>query len=392
MKNKNIPYFKTSAKVDRNLRNSLKTGWMTTGPIVKKFEEELSEYIGVKNVVALNSCTAGLHLSLAAQNIKRGDYVIVPNVTFVATAEVVEYFDAKVILCDIDPKTLCIDTIQLELIAKKLNGKLKFVIPVHFAGYGADMKKIFSLAKKYNFKIIEDAAHSLETISNNGKVGQGDHCTAFSFYANKNITTGGEGGAIATNNDRLAEKIRKLSLHGMSKDAWSRFSSKGKWFYEVDSLGYKYNLTDIAAGIGLQQLVDIESNHIKRKKIHYLYNDIFDSMPGISRYFYDNKYKHAYHLYIINIKKSHWRISRNQLIEKLNEKNIGTSVHYIPLHMMPYYKNKYGYAEKDFKNSCTYFESCISLPMYPELKKADILYIKEIFLSLYKDYKNDTHD
>ena len=227
---KKIPYFKTSVKVDSNIEQCLENGWMTTGPIVQKFENQLADYIGAKNVVAVNSCTAALHLSLAAQNIKRDDYVVVPDLTFVATAEVVEYFDANVILCDINPKTLCLDVNQLECFAKKFKGKIKFVIPVHFGGFGADMKNIFELSKKYNFCVIEDAAHALESFSNIGKVGNNDNCTAFSFYANKNLTTGGEGGAVSTNDSNLAKKIKKLSLHGMTKDAWNRFSENGKWF------------------------------------------------------------------------------------------------------------------------------------------------------------------
>ena len=279
MKIKNFPYFKTSLKIDHNIKKSAETGWLTTGPMVKQFESEISDYTGAKYVVAVNSCTAGLHLALAAQDIKRGDYVIVPNLTFVATSEVVEYFGANVVLCDINPKTLCIDVNQVESIAKKLKNKLKFVMPVHFGGYAADMKSLLKLSKKYGFIIIEDCAHALETVSNVGKVGNSDHCSVFSFYANKNLTTGGEGGAVTTNNKNLAEKIRKLSLHGMSKSAWSRFSDKGKWYYEVDSLGYKYNLTDIAAGFGLQQIKNIDRLNEKRQNIAEKYNKVFDKIP-----------------------------------------------------------------------------------------------------------------
>lgn len=389
MKIKNVPYFKTSLKIDKNIKHSAETGWLTTGPMVNQFESELSNYTGAKYVVAVNSCTAGLHLALAAQDIKRGDYVIVPNLTFVATSEVVEYFDAKVVLCDIDPETLCIDVEQVESIAKKLKNKLKFVMPVHFGGYAADMKSLLSLSKKYKFIIIEDCAHALESISNIGKVGNTDHCSVFSFYANKNITTGGEGGAVATNNKKLAEKIRKLSLHGMSKSAWSRFSDKGKWYYEVDSLGYKYNLTDIAAGFGLQQIKKVDILNEKRQKIAKKYNKIFDKISGVSRFHYDPKYKNARHLYIIHIDKNFWSISRDKFIDKLNELGVGTSVHYIPLHKMPYYKNKYNLKDKDFPNSCAYFDGCISLPMYPSLKAGDISYIEKVFMKIYNDYKND---
>lgn len=389
MKIKNVPYFKTSLKIDNNIKKSAETGWLTTGPMVKQFESEISEYTGAKYVVAVNSCTAGLHLALAAQDIKRGDYVIVPNLTFVATSEVVEYFGAKVVLCDIDPKTLCIDVNQVESIAKKLKNKLKFVMPVHFGGYAADMKSLLKLSRRYGFIIIEDCAHALETVSNVGKVGNSDHCSVFSFYANKNLTTGGEGGAVATNNKNLAEKIRKLSLHGMSKSAWSRFSDKGKWYYEVDSLGYKYNLTDIAAGFGLQQIKNIDALNEKRQSIAKKYNKVFDKIPGVSRFHYDNKYKNARHLYIVHLDKNFWSISRDEFIDKLNELGVGTSVHYIPLHKMPYYKNKYKLKDSDFPKSCSYFEGCISLPMYPSLTNGDISFIEKVFLRIYNEYKND---
>lgn len=387
MKKIKIPFYKTSATVDERLEKCLSSGWMTSGPVVQEFENSLASYIDVEHVVSVNSCTAGLHLSLAAQNIKEEDFVIVPTLTFVATAEVVEYFGANVILCDIDPKTLCIDVNEIEYHAKKLNGKLKFVMPVHFAGFCADMKNIVELSEKYSFKIIEDAAHALESISNIGKVGDNNHCTAFSFYANKNLTTGGEGGAVSTNDGDLAKKIKKLSLHGMTKDAWNRFSENGKWFYQVDELGYKYNLTDIAASIGLQQLSELDSNHSKRKKIAQSYDNFFDKISSIDRYHYDENHKHAYHLYIINIKSDQWSISRNDLINEINGYGIGTSVHYIPLHTMPYYKQKYGYKDNEFPNSSKYFSTCISIPIYPMMDNKDMNYIKEVFTRLSEKYQ-----
>ncbi len=384
---KNIPFYKTSLKIDSNIEKSVTSGWITTGPMVKKFENQLAEYLGVKHVIAVNSCTAALHLSLAAQELQPNDYVIVPNITFVATSEVVEYFGAKVILCDINPQTLCIDTEEVESILKKMKGKVKFVIPVHFGGYAADMISLTSLSLKYHFKIIEDCAHALETTSNIGKVGNADHCAAFSFYANKNITTGGEGGAVSTNNEVLAKRIRKLSLHGMSKDAWDRFTDSKKWYYEVDELGYKYNLTDIAAGFGVQQLRKVNIFQKRRQEISKKYDKIIDSIVGINRFFYDKKYKNARHLYIIHIDQKYWSITRDDLIIKLNNLGIGTSVHYIPLHRMPYYKNKYALEDKNFPNSCNYFEGCISLPIYPSLSDKDIDYIDENLNSLYREYK-----
>ena len=387
MKKIKIPFYKTSAKVDERLEKCLSSGWMTSGPVVQEFENSLANYIDVEHVVSVNSCTAGLHLSLAAQNIKEEDFVIVPTLTFVATAEVVEYFGANVILCDIDPKTLCIDVNEIEYHAKKLGGKLKFVMPVHFAGFCADMKNIVELSEKYNFKIIEDAAHALESFSNIGKVGDNNHCTAFSFYANKNLTTGGEGGAVSTNDGNLAKKIKKLSLHGMTKDAWNRFSENGKWFYQVDELGYKYNLTDVAASIGLQQLSELDLNHAKRKKIAQYYDNLFDRIPSIDRYHYDEAYKHAYHLYIINIRSDQWSISRNELINEINGYGIGTSVHYIPLHTMPYYKQKYGYKDNEFPNSSNYFSTCISIPIYPMMDNKDMNYINEVFTKLSDQYQ-----
>lgn len=386
MKNKDIPYYKVSLRIDNNLKNSLRNGWLTTGPKVKEFEDNLKSYTGAKNAIAVNSCTAGLHLSLAAQNISKEDYVIVPNLTFVATSEVVEYFGANLLLCDIDPKTLCLDINLVEEAAKKLKGKLKFVMPVHFAGYAADMKSLLSLSEKYGFKIIEDCAHSLETFSNIGKVGNANNCSVFSFYANKNITTGGEGGAVLTNDDFLAGLIRKLSLHGMSKDAWNRFSKNGKWYYEVDSLGYKYNLTDIAAGFGIQQMKKIDQFSQKRQLIALKYDQILSPIPGIKTFNYDTQFFHARHLYIIHLSSKKWSISRDDVIQFLNSNGIGTSVHYIPLHRMPYYKNKYNLSDKNFPHSVEYFKGCISLPIYPSLKLSEVNYIGKVISQLAQKY------
>ena len=246
----NIPFHRPIIPndVSNTLKSSLTSGWLTTGPQVSSFEEKLGEFLEVDNVIAVNSCTAALHLGILGANLRQGDHFIVPTHTFVASVEVGEYINAKPIFVDSTTETSNMDLNQVEDILKKdRNNRIKLVLPVHFAGKANEMNRLYEIASKYGVFIMEDAAHALEARSDLGKVGKSEHAVAFSFYANKNITTAGEGGAITTNNQNLAEKIRKLSLHGMNKDGWNRFKTGSKWQYDVSELGYKYNLTDMAA-------------------------------------------------------------------------------------------------------------------------------------------------
>ena len=264
-----IPFHKPiiSSDLQDFLYESLNSGWLTTGPKVNEFEKELSRILHSKYIIALNSCTAALHLGLASQNFEKNDKFIVPTYTFVASVEAGEYLDLIPVLVDSDINSFNLDlNIVEDLLKKDLNHSIKAIVPVHFAGLAVDLKEVYYLADKFNLFVMEDAAHSLESNSNVGKVGDTNYATAFSFYANKNLTTGGEGGILSTNNKKIAQKVRKLSLHGMNKDGWNRFSSNGKWGYDVSELGYKYNMTDISASFGLNQLIFLDEWSIKRKE------------------------------------------------------------------------------------------------------------------------------
>ena len=365
---------------------SIKDGWLTTGPEVKNFENKLSQYNNSKYAIAVNSCTAALHLALAAKNFGIGDKFIAPTYTFVASIEVGEYLGMEPVLIDCDENyNINIDQIEQKL---KKDPKIKAVIPVHFAGKAVDMERIFLLANEYNLFVLEDAAHALETKSNYGKVGNTNHAAAFSFYANKNITTGGEGGAICTNNKPLSDKIRKLSLHGMSKDGWSRFKPGAKWYYDVSMLGYKYNMTDISASLGLWQLEQVNNWLEKRKSLVRSYVEGLKDIDGIVCPNINNTLDiQAHHLFIIRLKSSRWKIDRDNLIDLLNKNGIGTSVHYKPVHMHSYYAEKYNYKPSDFPNAENYFNKVITLPLYPLLKTEEIDYIIQFLNEMWIQHK-----
>ncbi|MFL2994672.1 MAG: DegT/DnrJ/EryC1/StrS family aminotransferase [Candidatus Neomarinimicrobiota bacterium] len=365
---------------------SIRDGWLTTGPNVNKFEEQLSILLEAKNVVAVNSCTAALHLALAAKEYSIGDKFIAPTYTFVASIEVGEYLGMEPILVDCD-ENFNIDVNKIESIVKN-DSSVKAIIVVHFAGKPVDMKSINFIAEKYNLFVLEDGAHALETISNDGKVGDTNNAAAFSFYANKNITTAGEGGALTTNNAKLAKKVRKLSLHGMSKDGWKRFKIGNKWEYDVSELGYKYNLTDVAASFGIWQLNYLDKWHNKRITIFNSYNKYFNSINGIiCPNTVSNIEKDALHLYVIRLVPELWSITRNEFIKKLNLHGIGTSVHYKPVHLHSYYSKRYDFKMNDFLVAEDYYKNVISLPMYPGLSKDEIKYIIDAVSSIWTKYK-----
>ncbi|MEL1232243.1 MAG: DegT/DnrJ/EryC1/StrS aminotransferase family protein, partial [Candidatus Neomarinimicrobiota bacterium] len=363
------------------ISNSIRSGWLTTGSQVDKFEQKLSNYWDVKHVVAVNSCTAALHLSLAANRFGKGDKFIIPTLTFASTIECGEYIGMEPVIVDIEKNGFLIDLNQLEDIVKKDNS-VKAILPVHYGGEAVDLKFLWHLADKYGLFILEDAAHALETKLNDKiKIGNTDHAAAFSFYANKNITTCGEGGAIATNNTNLAEKARKLSLHGITKDGWNRFKTKGKWEYDIVEMGYKYNLTDYAACFGLWQMNQIEKWQLRRDEIVKKYINGLShidsiSLPKISE-------GHSKHLFVIRLDIDRWSITRNVFIEKMNKKGIGMAVHYKPLHQLSYYKNRYKFNNDNYPRANSLFESIVSLPIYPELSDSSLDHIINSITELY---------
>ena len=348
-------------------------GWITTGPRTRQFESDFSAKIGAPEAVAVNSCTAALHLALEAVGVKEGDEVIVPTMTFAATAEVVLYLKARPILVDSEPGNLCMDPRAFE---RAITPKTKAVIPVHFAGQPCDMDPIIEIARKKGIKVIEDAAHSLPTTYKGRMIGTIGDLTCFSFYATKTITTG-EGGMVTTSNKEWADRIRMMSLHGISKDAWKRYSAEGSWFYEVIDAGYKYNLTDIASSMGIEQLKKCDRFCADRKRIAGLYTEAFSKIPGIKVPTVEPRGTHAWHLYVIQLDPSTIKLPRNTFIDELKKQNIGTSVHFIPLHRHPLYRDRYGYKPADFPVADSAYERILSLPIYSKMTDGDIRYVIE---------------
>jgi len=315
----------------------------------------------------MNSATAALHLALKAINLKRYDEVIIPTTTFVSTAEVVTYFDAIPVLCDVEEFTHNIDVTKIE---KLITPKTKAIIPVHFAGQPCDMDEIYSIAEKYNLKVIEDAAHAIPSKYKNISIGSlpKSDITCFSFYATKTLSTG-EGGMATTNNDDYAKSMKINRLHGISRDAWDRYTLKGSWYYEVVDNGNKYNTTDINSAIGVVQLKKQLKLLNKRKRISELYRKGFANNSNIILPFVKNDRETSWHLYVIKIEK------RDDVIEKLKEVGIGCSVHFIPVHKHPYYREKYNLNNEDYPVANKIFEESLSLPIYPDMTDAEIKYV-----------------
>jgi len=347
----------------------LRSGWLTTGRKVKEFETKFAAYIGCKHAIAVNSCTAALHLALEAADLGPGDEVITSPMTFTATANVAEHLKARPVFVDCDPKTLNIDPGAIE---GAITPRTKAIIPVHFAGQVCDMDPIQEVARKRGLVVVEDAAHAIPARYKGRMVGTLSPLTCFSFYATKNLTTG-EGGMVTTDDDRYADRIRLMALHGMSRDAWKRYTQGGAWSYEILAPGYKCNLTDLAAAIGLPQLANCEAFHRRRLEIVRKYDEAFAGLPGISTPATRDQKAHAWHLYVIQIHPDRLSISRDAFIQCLVERNIGVSVHFIPLHLHPYYRDAYGYKPNDFPNAYAAFQRIISLPLYASMSDPDVL-------------------
>ncbi|MCP4049115.1 MAG: DegT/DnrJ/EryC1/StrS family aminotransferase [bacterium] len=344
--------------------DTLKSGWLTMGPKTVEFEKRFRNFTGARHAVSLNSATAALHLALKAVGIKPGDEVILPTNTFIATAEVVTYFDAVPVLCDIDDKMLNID---VKKINELITDRTKAIIPVHFAGTACDMDEILAIAKKNDLFVIEDAAHAVPATYKGKNIGTLGDITCFSFYATKTLATG-EGGMATTDNEQYARKIKINRLHGISRDAWDRYSESGDWYYEVVDNGYKYNLTDICSALGLIQLEKLEWMRDKRAEIAGKYTAAFKDTV-IKTPFVPADRESAWHLYVIRVQ------NRNELIKKLKEKGISTSVHFIPVHKHPYYKEKYKFIDSKYSVANACFEQYLSLPVYPDLTDVQIDYI-----------------
>jgi dTDP-4-amino-4,6-dideoxygalactose transaminase len=345
----------------------LQSGWLTTGPRVREFEAAFARYTGASHAVALGSCTAALHTSLAAIGIQEGDEVILPTMTFASSGEVVFYLNARPVLVDCASDSFQIDPAQIE---ERITARTRAILPVHFAGAPCQMDSILAIARKYNLKVIEDAAHALPTHYNGKMVGSLGDITCFSFYATKTITTG-EGGMVTTENPEFAEKIRMLSLHGITKDAWKRYSAQGSWRYDIMEVGYKYNLTDLQAALGLTQLAKCDAMLSRRAQIAQFYDTAIKSLDAFEVLPLPQDIGHAWHLYILQVAPSVLRIDRDQVIDQLKQRGIGTSVHFIPLHLHSLYQKRLGYILGQFPNAEERFNRAISLPIYAAMTDAD---------------------
>ena len=318
--------------------------------------------------LAVNSATAAMHLALDAIGLKPGDEVIVPVYTFTATAEVVAYFHARPVFVDVDSFTCNLDPTQLE---KFITPRTRAIMVVHIAGLPAEMDAIQAIANAYNLPVIEDAAHAFPAKYRGRMIGTISDMTAFSFYATKTLTTG-EGGMLTTANPEYAERISIMALHGINRDAWKRYGSEGSWYYEVLQAGYKYNMTDLAAAIGLHQLARSEWLLERRRAIAQRYSEAFAQLPEVETPSNPTHVVHAWHLYILRLQLEHLAITRDAFIQALKQAQIGTSVHFIPLHLHPYYRDTYQLAANDFPSALDTYKRAISLPIYPGMTDEDV--------------------
>lgn len=346
---------------------ALESHWITAGPRVQEFQKAFRAFVGSEHALAVDSCTAGLHVVLAALGIGPGDEVIVPDMTFCATANVVMHVQAKPVIADVTRDTYHIDPAAIE---RSITPKTKAIIPVHYGGQLCDMDAIMDIAQRHRLFVIEDSAHTIGVKYRGRMVGTIGNATVFSFYATKNLTTA-EGGMITTDDDDLAEKIRILTLHGISKDAWKRYSAQGTWYYEVVAEGFKYNMTDLEAALGLVQLRRLPEFMARRRRLAERFNAGLKDVRGIRIPATLPYNDHGWHLYVVEINEQVCGVSRDRFIEAMREHGIGTSVHFIPLHRHPLYRNKLGVKPEQFQRSEEIYQRIVSLPLYPAMRDED---------------------
>jgi dTDP-4-amino-4,6-dideoxygalactose transaminase len=360
----------------------IRSGWLTMGPQTVEFERQFAGYVGARHAIAVSSCTAALHLALGAMGIGAGDEVLTPTTTFTATAAVIAHLGGRPVLVDIDPATMCMDPNDAE---RKITGRTRALLPVHFAGQPADMDAILALASHHGLRVIEDAAHSLPASYRGTPVGAIGEATAFSFYATKTLSTG-EGGMLTTEDDDIAAYAQKMRLHGIERDAWKRYSADGSWYYEVVDAGFKYNFNDIAAAIGLVQLRKCNRMQANRMSIAGRYNQAFSALPQVQIPAVCSDRQTAWHLYVLRLNLEQLTIDRAQFIEKLKERGIGTSVHFIPLHLHPYYRRTFGYQPGDLPVSEAEYQRCVSLPLFPTMTDEQTEHVMDSVREVLRNY------
>jgi len=347
--------------------DTLRSSWITTGPKTKTFEGEFASYVGASDALAVNSCTGALHIALATLGIGPGDKVITTPMTFAASVNVIEHQGATPVLVDVEPDTLNIDPSR---VVDAITPRTRVILPVHYTGHPADMDPLLELAQRHGLRIVEDAAHAMPAMYDRRMVGTIGDLTAFSFYATKNLTTA-EGGMLTGNTD-LIDQSRIWSLHGMSRDAWKRYEKNGSWYYEIVAPGFKYNMTDIQAAIGLVQLQRLEAMQQRRYEIVRQYNAAFGEMDELQTPIERPNVRSAWQLYVLRLCLDKLTIDRNRFIDEMRERNIGTSVHFIPIHLHPFYRDKYGWKTEDFPVAYREYQRLVSLPLHPGLTDEDV--------------------
>jgi len=351
----------------------LESGWIGTGPRVARFEKEFSAYKSQPFAAGVSSCTAAMHLSVLAAGIGEGDEVITTPLTFCATVNAIVHAGATPVLADVDPLTMNIDPAQVEA---RITPKTKAILPVHFAGRAANMDALMEIAERYGLKIIEDCAHAIETEYHGRKAGTFGDFGCFSFYATKNVTTG-EGGMVLTRNEEDLARIKMLALHGMSKDAWKRFSDEGYKHYFVVETGFKYNMMDLQAALGIHQLRRVESNWRRREEIWQQYNEAFAGLPVTLPAEPEPDTRHAYHLYTILIDEDRAGITRDGFLEAMTARNIGVGVHYLSVPEHPVYQEKFGWRPEDYPQAMRIGRQTVSLPLSAKLTDAEVARVIE---------------
>ncbi|MDZ7727591.1 MAG: DegT/DnrJ/EryC1/StrS family aminotransferase [Dehalococcoidia bacterium] len=369
MAEQRIPFFRPSIEEEdvQAVADTLRSGWLTTGPNAAALEQELADYCRAAYVNAVNSCTAAMHLALEAWGIGPGDEVITTVYTFASTAHVIDHVGATPVLVDVLPGTANIDPAKVEA---AITPRTKAIIPVHFAGEPCDMDAIGDIARRHRLKVLEDAAHAIGTEYRGRRIGTHSDAAAFSFYATKNMTTG-EGGALATDDEALSDRVRMLTLHGMTKDAWRRYDAGGSWRYDIQAFGWKYNLPDTAAALGRRQLARLEQLIEERTRVAQRYLANLREEPLLELPAFDEANRHAWHLFVVRVKPEA-PVKREDVIRALAERGIGTSVHFIPLHYHTAYRELGRWQEGDFPVAEAYFAGAISLPMFPDLSDAEV--------------------
>ncbi len=375
--------------------DSLRSGWITTGPKVKQFETDFAAYIGCDHAIAVSSCTAALHIALTALGVGPGDEVIVPTLTFCSTANVVVHLGATPVLVDVGADF----NVDAAAFAAAITPRTKALVPVHFSGQACDLAAIYAIARQHGLPVVEDAAHAVGTEYAGHKIGARahrdllgglPHIVCFSFYATKNLTTG-EGGMIATSDPVLADRMRLLSLHGMSRDAWKRYTGSGSWYYEILDAGYKNNMTDMQAALGIHQLRKLDQFIEVRARYAARYSEAFADLPEITVPQAHVGGVHAWHLYVIQLALERLTIDRAQFIQELRLRNIGTSVHFIPVHLHPYYRERFGCRPGTLPQAERSYERILSLPLYPGMTDQDVEDVIVAVRDLITRHRRDGH-